>query len=80
MRISFLTPANTVGSTLWKIHDDATASLMTSLYGHLKNGDNVARALRKAQLQALGNEKLKPPYFWAAFKITGRVQNPFVDH
>lgn len=71
--------ANTVGSTLWQISDDATVDLMTNFYRELLQGKNVAAALRHAQINMIKNPKWKHPRYWAAFKITGSTTNPFMS-
>ncbi|BAY66437.1 hypothetical protein NIES22_65760 [Calothrix brevissima NIES-22] len=70
--------ANTVGSTLWQISDDATVELMMNFYKELLQGKNVATALRHAQINMIKNPKWKHPRYWAAFKITGSTTNPFM--
>ena len=59
-------------STLWKISDDVSANLITMLYTSLLQGENVAAALRKAQLEVLKDSKTRDPRYWAAFKLTGK--------
>ena len=68
--------ANAVGSTLWQIPDAATASLMLGFYRDLAAGRDLATSLRNAQLQALDDPATSAPFNWAAFKITGRANNP----
>jgi CHAT domain-containing protein len=68
--------ANAVGSTLWQIPDAATASLMLSFYRDLAAGRDLATSLRNAQVQALDDPTTSLPFNWAAFKITGRADNP----
>lgn len=71
--------ANTVGSTLWQISDDATVELMMNFYKELLQGKNVAAALRHTQINMIKNPKWKHPRYWAAFKITGSTTNPFIS-
>jgi len=66
--------ARSVGATLWKIADDATAPLMTRFYEELLRGQNLAEALRTCQLARLREDR--NPIFWAAFKISGSTSNP----
>jgi len=61
------TPA--VLASLWSVDDVATASLMTSFYGHLRKGVGNAAALRAAQAETRG--KHPDPYYWASFVLTG---------
>lgn len=66
--------ASTVGATLWQISDELTVRLMVSFYGGLLGGENVAAALRKAQLDVLQEPGLSHPYFWGAFKLSGSLE------
>ncbi len=59
-----------VVSTLWSIDDEATAYLMDSFYKHLERKEDVAAALRLAQLDMI--RKGYAPYYWAPFILTGR--------
>lgn len=68
--------ANSVGSTLWQIPDDASARLMASFYGELARGESLPASLRKAQLDIMNESAWRDPYNWAAYKITGRLENP----
>jgi CHAT domain-containing protein len=63
------TPA--VVTTLWDIEDTASAALMEAFYRHLRAGLSNAEALRAAQLEVLGQDKWRTPYYWAAFSLTG---------
>jgi CHAT domain-containing protein/Tfp pilus assembly protein PilF len=63
------TPA--VVTTLWDIEDTASAALMEAFYRHLRAGLSTAEALRAAQLEVLGQDKWRTPYYWAAFSLTG---------
>jgi CHAT domain-containing protein len=68
--------ANTVGSTLWQIPDDASARLMTVFYTEVARGENLPAALRKAQLEVLKHTHWQEPSNWAAYKLLGRLENP----
>jgi CHAT domain-containing protein len=61
-------------STLWNIHDAATAILMEDFYRRLLEGVSVAEALRQAQLSLLRTPSYQDPYYWAAFSLTGDPQ------
>lgn len=56
-------------ASLWPVDDAATAALMTSFYGHLRQGVGSAAALRAAQLEL--RKRYPDPYHWAAFVLTG---------
>lgn len=58
-------------STLWPIDDPATAELMRAFYRQWRTGQAVAEALRRAQLELLGNPETAHPALWAAFRLTG---------
>ena len=62
--------APSVLATLWSIDDQATATLMGSLYAGLEKNTSLAGSLRAAQLDMI--RAGLAPYFWAAFVITGR--------
>ncbi|ACC84954.1 CHAT domain-containing protein [Nostoc punctiforme] len=71
--------ANTVGSTLWQISDNATVDLMMEFYKELLQGKNVATALRQAQIKMIKNPKWRHPHYWASFKIIGSTNNPLIS-
>jgi CHAT domain-containing protein len=61
-----------VVATLWNVHDEATADLMSSFYkGVFKEGLRPVAALRAAQLEMLKSEKWSASYYWAAFVLQG---------
>jgi len=63
--------AKSVIASLWKVNDDATATLMSRLYARIKKGDSPGLALRGAQLEMLRDEQWSNPYYWAAFVLQG---------
>jgi CHAT domain-containing protein len=69
--------AQSVVSTLWRIQDDVTATMMAAFYRRLVHGDDVAGALRSSQLETLGAPRTSHPYYWGAFRVTGRAASPF---
>lgn len=54
--------------SLWKVDDEATSSLMVSLY-HSWNGENNLKAFREAQLSL--RSKYSHPFYWGAFIMLG---------
>ncbi|GAA0871782.1 hypothetical protein GCM10009117_09280 [Gangjinia marincola] len=63
-------------TSLWNISDAQTSTLMIGFYRNLQNGMNKDTALQKAKLTYLketDDEKLKHPYYWAGFIISGDV-------
>ena len=82
-----LAGAKTTVATVWKVRDDAARSLMIDMYENLwgKNMSKI-EALRQAQLSMLKDgikrglesadqpadaQKRLPPYYWAAFVLSG---------
>jgi len=57
--------------SLWQVDDLATRDLMAGYYGRLKAGKPRSSALRDIQLEILGRDKYKHPYYWAAFLAAG---------
>ncbi len=56
--------------SLWAISDEATYPMIVSFYKSLHEpGTSRAAALRKAQLEMLGNEKFSHPFFWSTFVL-----------
>jgi len=61
--------ASSIVASLWVVDDEATAILMTNLYGKLQR-TSKREALRSAQLKV--KQTYNPhPFYWAAFQITG---------
>ncbi len=62
-----------VGS-LWRIDDDASASLMTTFHRRLRAGDDPQSALRRAQLAEIRKGgAAADPGTWAPFQLIGGV-------
>ena len=73
----FYSGASSIASTLWKINDASTTTLMDSFYKNLSNGDAKDIALQKAQrafLQSNRQNGLSHPYYWSGFIISGNTQ------
>jgi CHAT domain-containing protein len=60
--------ANNLLMSLWKVDDNATTELMTSLYSELRSRGNV-EAFRQAQLNL--RKKYPHPFYWGAFIMLG---------
>jgi CHAT domain len=69
--------ACTVGSTLWNVDDDATATLMSSFYRGIKEGVDASAAMSAAQQQLRSMAPWSHPVYWAPFRISGSFSNPF---
>ncbi|NBA84699.1 CHAT domain-containing protein [Emticicia sp. CRIBPO] len=64
-----------VGS-LWEVHDESMAVLVSLFYKHLMRGERKDVALRLAKLEYLETEtglRNDPPYYWAHLQIIGDV-------
>jgi CHAT domain-containing protein len=59
-------------STLWRVDDDATASLMETFYrGILREGLPPGEALSRAQRAVRKNPRWRAPFYWAGFSLEG---------
>jgi CHAT domain-containing protein len=62
-------------ATLWRVNDEASATLMSQFYDQLVKantaGISKAEALRRAQVAILQNPDYKSPYYWAAYVLLG---------
>lgn len=68
-----------VVGTTWDVKDTATIrELMVSLHRHYRNGDDVAVALQKAQLDILREHE--PARTWAALQVIGYAGSPYARH
>jgi len=66
-RALILAGAQTQVTSLWKVSDDATRTLMVDFYRRLLTGEGRSEALRHAQLSMLARPELSHPYYWASF-------------
>ena len=64
-----------VVGTLWDVKDASAKDLLVSLHCHYRHGDDVAVALRKAQLERL--RKHDHANKWAAFQVAGYAASPY---
>ncbi len=63
-----------VVATMWKVDDFATSLLMESFYRHMfKEGLSPAAALRRAQLEMMGQGRWNNPFYWGAFMLHGEA-------
>lgn len=62
-------------TTLWKVDDEATATVISNFYTELKNGNNTITSLHNAKLNYIENAKSVDdydPYYWAGLIYTGK--------
>ena len=57
--------------SLWSVYSSSTIELMKELYTNLKNGENKANSLRKAQIKIMNINKYAHPLYWAPFILIG---------
>ena len=67
--------AKSVIASLWKVNDEATARLMSSLYARIHQGESPSSALRGAPLEMLHDQQWSKPYYWAAFVLQGEYRS-----
>lgn len=70
-------------TTLWKVDDEATASIIKSFYKKLVDGDGSIISLHKAKLEYLSNIKSVDdydPYYWGGLIYTGNDLNLETNH
>lgn len=66
----FCAGAHTLLLSLWNVHDESTAALMTRLYRRIADGTAPVDALRDT-MRDLRSEH-PHPYYWAPFVLTGK--------
>jgi CHAT domain-containing protein len=70
-RAFVLAGAESQVTSLWKVDDQATKTLMVDYYEQLLQQSGRSEALRQTQLQMLQNPVYQHPYYWAAFVFSG---------
>ncbi len=75
----FYSGSKSVVSSLWKVNDVATTSLMTDFYTNLKEHQSKSKALNNAKRNYLKTHSLseKSPYYWASFILIGDTAPTF---
>ncbi|MEO5357611.1 MAG: CHAT domain-containing protein [Nitrospirae bacterium YQR-1] len=59
-------------ASLWSINDEASSQLIVNFYEELKSGGGMkAKALQRAQINMLKNEKHNHPFYWSPFILIG---------
>jgi CHAT domain-containing protein len=72
-----------VVGTLWDVKDASAKDLLVSFHCHYRHGDDVAVALRNAQLESLRKAQLERlrnndnAMRWAAFQVVGYAASPY---
>ena len=66
--------AKSVIASLWKVSDEATASLMSSMYRRIHRGEPPSSALRNAQLEMMREPQWSDPHDWAGFVLQGEYR------
>lgn len=70
------TGAKSLFTTLWKVNDESTATIVELFFKYLKAGEPKDIALQSAKLEYL--EKVNPeaahPYYWSAYTLMGNPQ------
>ena len=62
--------ARSVLATLWAVHDQAAAALVSEFYTHLQRSSvSRAQALRSAQTRLLADQRYQHPAYWSAFLL-----------
>lgn len=72
----FYSGAASIASTLWKVNDASSTTLMDFFYKNLADGDTKDLALQKAKNTFLENNRqngLSHPYYWSGFIISGNT-------
>jgi CHAT domain-containing protein len=77
----YFSGTKSIASTLWKVNDASSSSLMDVFYKNLSEGKTKNLALQNAKLDFITKNKnnaLSHPYYWSGFIISGNI-NPLVD-
>ncbi|MEX0290270.1 MAG: CHAT domain-containing protein, partial [Flavobacteriaceae bacterium] len=72
----FYSGASSIASTLWKINDASSATLMGTFYQQLAEGQTKDKALQNSKLAFLKANRqnaLSHPYYWSAYVVSGNM-------
>ncbi len=69
----FYSGAQSVISSLWKIDDRATSTIVNQFYANLSEGATKSQSLHRAKLDYLNSHSLSEssPYYWSSFILLG---------
>jgi len=67
----FCAGASTLLLSLWDVHDETTAELMSCFYAQFRASNDMAGSLRTAMQEIRASHP--HPYFWAPFFLTGQL-------
>ncbi|TCI91829.1 CHAT domain-containing protein [Tenacibaculum sp. M341] len=75
----FYSGSNAVISSLWKVNDATSSTIITDFYKNLKNNQTKSAALNNAKRNYLKTHSLseKSPYYWASFVLIGDTSPTF---
>lgn len=64
----------TLVSSLWRVNDLSTSTVMQAFYKMLKSGKSVDASMREAKLEYLANTSAEyaKPIYWAGFVVVGK--------
>lgn len=62
---------SSVLSTLWRVNDKATKSLIVNFFKNYEGGYDKVSALRKAELTIKSTPQWNHPYYWSSFILSG---------
>lgn len=67
--------ANHVVSTLWPVSDRASALFMQHFYDHLRESQDVALALKNAQMELRSSSRYSSPFYWAPYVLQSTAES-----
>lgn len=67
--------ADHVVSTLWPVSDRASAMFMQYFYDHLRESQDVALALRNAQMELRNSARYSSPFYWAPYVLQSTAES-----
>jgi CHAT domain-containing protein len=71
-RTFLATGAPLVVASQWKVESETTKDLMIAFHRNRRErGLSSAESLRRAQLEVLGAQRTRAPFYWAAFTLFG---------